>query len=547
MKLSNDFSMYEYLKARDKGDNRPLISYYNNRISSNTFFYQVDIVANALYQLGLTVGDNIALCLPNIPNAIIIFYAANKLGVAVNLIHPLVPPKALGEMVTMLGSKVVFVLDLFYQKNRAVLDSLNSTTIICRPSDYLKNIYKLGYNIWMVRKKPNIKNNTKTLFFSSFIKNQTKVAPNRAHYHGIGEEIAAYIHSGGTTGVPKTAMLPNRAVNECSYSIRTLIGDEVLKGESMLMVLPMFHIFGLGVCMHSTLTAGGRCILVPVFKPKSLARLIKKEKPTYMTGVPSMYDKLVKIKSFGGKYLKKMKYCYCGGDKLKQEIKQNFDNLMKKYNSNCRLCEGYGLTEAGVCNVNVEECSKVGSVGKPLGDIKVCIVDNDKNKLDYGVRGEICLSGDNLMTGYYKDSQTTNKVLFEDSDGTKWLATGDYGYLEESGHLFFVDRIKRMIKISGMNVFPNEIEYLVGENIQEIDRCCAVDFEKKGKPYIKLFVTMKDGYEYSEMIEQKIKILITTNLMKYSLPKVIECVKELPLTAIGKVDYNKLKEKEQIL
>jgi len=535
MKQSNDFSMYEYLKARDKGDNRPLISYYNNRISTNTFFEQVDIVANALNSFGVKCGDNIALCLPNIPNAIIIFYAANKLGVGVNLIHPLVPPKVLGDMVEVLNSKLVFVFDMFYNKNRSVLEQKNVATVLCRPSDYLKNIYKWGYDLWTSRKKPCLNNEDNVLYFNDFIKYQLQPAPVREHYTGIGDEIAAYIHSGGTTGMPKTAMLANRAINECSYSIRTLIGDEVQKGESMLMVLPMFHIFGLGVCMHSTLTAGARCILVPSFNPKSLAKVVRRERATYMTGVPSMYAKLIKVKAFGGRYLRKMKYCYCGGDKLKQEIKQDFDNLMKKYKSDCRLCEGYGLTEAGVCNVNVEAYSKVGSVGKPLGDIKVCIVDSEHKKLDYGMRGEICLSGDNIMSGYFADEQTTNKVIFEDSDGVVWLATGDYGYLEESGHLFFVDRIKRMVKISGMNVFPNEIEYIVGENVQEIDKCCAIDFEKNGKPYIKLYVMMKEGYDFSQMVEQKIKNTIKTNLMKYSLPKSIECLDELPLTTIGKV------------
>lgn len=539
--------MYEYLKARDKGDDRPLISYYNNRISTNTFFEQVDLVANALYSFGLRKGDNLALCLPNIPNAIIIFYAANKLGVAVNLIHPLVPPKALGEMVGNLGSKIVFVLDMLYNKHKEILNQMNVKTVLCRPSDYLRNVYKISYNIWTSSKKPKLQDKENAIYYNEFVKNQTEIAPARAHYDGIGEEIAAYIHSGGTTGVPKTAMLANRAINECSYSIRTLIGDEVQKGESMLMVLPMFHIFGLGVCMHSTLTAGARCILVPIFKPKSLARIVRREKATYMTGVPSMYEKLTKVKSFGGNYLKSMKYCYCGGDKLKQEIKNNFDALMKKYNSDCRLCEGYGLTEAGVCNVNVEEYCKVGSVGKPLGDIKVCIMDESRNKLGFDTRGEICLSGDNLMSGYYMDEKTTNKVLFEDKDGTRWLATGDYGYLLDSGHLFFVDRIKRMVKISGMNVFPNEIEYLVGENVSEIARCCAVDFTQNGKPYIKLFVVMKDGFEFNQDIEQKIREVIKSNLMKYSLPKVIECVSALPLTEIGKVDYNKLKEKENFV
>lgn len=544
MKKTNDFSMYEYLKARDKGDNRPLISYYNNRICTNTFFEEVDKVANVFYAIGLKAGDNIALCLPNIPNAIIVFYAANKLGLAVNLIHPLVPSKALEQMISVLKSKVVFVLDMFFDKHKKVLNNLGVQCVVCRPSDYLKNIYKFGYNLYAIAKKPKLDGKNST-FYLDFIKNQGQIAKEREHYEGIGEEIAAYIHSGGTTGVPKTAMLANRAINECSYSIRTLIGDEVQKGESMLMVLPMFHIFGLGVCMHSTLTAGARCILVPIFKPKSLARLVKKEKATYMTGVPSMYDKLTKVKGFGGKYLQKMKCCYCGGDKLKQEIKQNFDAIMKKYNSQCTLCEGYGLTEAGVCNVNVEECSKVGSVGKTLGDIKVCITDEKHNKLGFNQKGEICLSGDNLMSGYYLDKNTTEKVIFKDSEGVTWLSTGDYGYLEESGHLFFVDRLKRMVKISGMNVFPNEIESLVLENVFEVERCCAVDFVIGGKPFIKLFVTMKEGKQFSQDIIDKIYRILKTNLMKYSLPREIKCVNELPLTAIGKVDYNKLKENER--
>ncbi len=541
MKVSNDYSMYEYLLNRNKGDNRPLISYYNNEMSTNTFFKQVDIVANALSAMGVGKGDNIALCLPNIPNAIIIFYATNKLGAVVNLIHPLVPAKALADIVQEHKSKVVFVLDMFYNKHKEFLEKSQVYSVVCRPSDYLKNVYKFGYNVYTASKKPKLNGNA--VFYKAFIKNQSVTAKAEEHFEGIGDNVACYIHSGGTTGVPKTAIIPNRAINECSYSIRTLIGDEAQKGESMLMVLPMFHIFGLGVCMHSTLTAGARCVLIPVFKPKSLARTIKKQKVTYMTGVPSMYQKLVKLKSFGGKYLQKMKSCYCGGDKLKQEIKEDFDAIMKKYNSSCTLCEGYGLTEAGVCNVNVEEYSKKGSVGKPLGDIKVCIVDSNRKQLAYGERGEICLSGDNLMLGYYKDEETTNKVLFE-MDGVKWLATGDYGYLEESGHLFFVDRIKRMVKISGMNVFPNEIEYLVMQNVTEIDRCCVIDLIKNEKPYLKLFVTMKEGYQYGDDIKQKIKNTIITNLMKYSLPKVIECVEQLPLSEIGKVDYNKLKQKE---
>ena len=208
-------------------DNRPLISYYNNRISTDTFFEQVDKVANALNSLGLKCGDNIALCLPNIPNAIIIFYAANKLGIAVNLIHPLVPSKALGEIIKTHNSKVAFVFDLFFNKHKDVLAGMDIFCVLCRASDYLKNVYKFGYNVYMSKKKTKL-TCEKAMFFSEFLKKQDKIACEREHYEGIGEEIAAFIHSGGTTGVPKTAMIPNRAINECSYSIRTLINSQAL-------------------------------------------------------------------------------------------------------------------------------------------------------------------------------------------------------------------------------------------------------------------------------------------------------------------------------
>lgn len=545
MKKENDYSMYEYLKMRDKGDNRPLISFYNTYIRTNDFFNEIDKVAISLYQIGVRKGDNIALCLPNIPNAIIIFYACSKLGVQVNLIHPLVPPNSLGEMITKLNSKVAFVFDMFFNKNHKVLQDLNIPVVVCGADDYLVGLYKFGYKLISFGKRPRLDNQQKAVKYQDFLHNNNQmVCPQLKHYDGIGEEVVAYIHSGGTTGEPKIVMLSNRAINECAYSIRTLIGDEVKKGESMLMVLPMFHIFGLGVCMHSTLTAGARCVLVPTFNIKNLARTIKKERVTYMTGIPSMYEKLAKTKSFGGKYLQEMKSCYCGGDKLKPSIKQDFDALMKKYGSNCTLCEGYGLTEAGVCNVNEECIGKKGSVGKPLGDIKVCIVDKNRNKLPFGQKGEICLTGDNLMSGYFEDEKTTQQVLFKDEQNTTWLATGDCGYLSESGHLFFVDRIKRMIKISGMNVFPSEIESVVYSNVIEIEKCCAVDEQIGGKTFIKLYITLKNGFEYNEKIQNKIIQSIKLNLMKYSLPREIVCVESLPTTPLGKIDYKQLKRGE---
>ncbi len=547
MKQSNDYNMYEYLKDRDKGDNRELISFYNSKIRSNDLHREINRLGVALDGLGLVAGDNIAICLPNVPNAIISFYAANALGVPVNLIHPLVPSDLLVAQLQEVGSKVLFLLDIFYEQHREAIKSTGITCVICSAKDYLKGGLKLALSIAVHSKTKRIVYDEKILKYSDFISSGTEdiLCPKRRH-EGIGEEIAAYMHSSGTTGEPKTTNLSNRAVNECSYSVRTLIGDEVELGESMLMVLPLFHIFGLGVCMHTTLTAGCRCLLIPKFSPESVVRTIKKEKVTYMTGVPSMYEKIMRSKHFKGDWLKSMKCCYSGGDRLSIDIKNKFDKIMIENGSGCTLCEGYGLTEAGICTVNTKENSKIGSIGTPLGDIKVIAVGKDNMRLLSDECGEICVSGDNILSGYYGDEKTTNQVLFQDNEGVFWVKTGDYGHVSESGHVYYVDRLKRMIKVSGINVFPTEIERIIADNVPAVDKCSAVEMMYEGRTAVKLFVTMHDEYCYNSDIEMQIISVLKDKLMKYSLPRVIECLDSLPMTEIGKVDYKKLTIKEKI-
>ena len=453
MKKSNDYSMYEYMKMRDKGDNRALISFYNTRVSCDELHSEIGKLGHSLTKSGLSAGESVAICLPNVPNAIISFYSANMLGLTVNLIHPLVPSELLGSQITEVGSKVLFILDLFYNQHRDIISELGIKCIVCSAKDYLKGGLKLALSIATYSKTSNINYDDNIIKYSQFISipKGEKVHNESRQFDGIGEEIAAYMHSSGTTGEPKTAMLSNRAVNECSYSVRTLIGDEVAYGESMLMVLPLFHIFGLGVCMHTSLTAGCRCLLIPKFSARSVVKTIRREHVTYMTGVPSMYQKIMGDKKFKGDWLQDMKCCYSGGDRLSQELKEKFDKVMIDNDSGCTLCEGYGLTEAGICTVNVKEGSLKGSIGTPLGDIKVMAVDSLCNKLPVNGCGELCLSGDNVMTGYYGDTKTTSQVLFVDSEGTSWIKTGDYGSVNESGHVYFVDRLKRMMKVSGIN------------------------------------------------------------------------------------------------
>lgn len=544
----NNCTMYEYILKREQGEDWEAMSFYNSTITRGEFFREVDKACAYFKEIGLVRGENIAICLPNIPSAIIAFYAANKLGIAVNLIHPLVPPLGLVKMLATVKSKVVLIMDIFYGQYEAELIKLGINCIICSAKDYLSLAYKCVLNVATASKTLAIKYGKKVASYAKVIGNREYTPISIEDYKDKGDQLAVYIHSGGTTGTPKIVMLANRAINECAYSISSIV-KQVKRGQSMLMVLPMFHIFGLGVCMHSALYCNVNIIVVPSFNAKSVAKLIRKHRVTYATGVPSMYKKLLQERKFGGEYLKDMVCCYVGGDKLDGLTKTAFDTLMARYGSDCTLCEGYGLTEAGITTVNVKESSKPNSVGVPLGRIEIGIVNEKNNFMPNGTKGEICIKGDNLMSGYYNDRETTDKVLITANDGCKWVKTGDCGYIDESGHLYFLDRIKRMFKISGINVFPSEIERIVIENVRKVDKCCAVQFDYNGKRAVKLYVTLKEqpATELDKNgIKREVYNAIKTNLMKYSLPKAIEVVESLPITAIGKVDYKVLQDKERL-
>lgn len=541
MTSDNNYSMYEYIRQRDSGENREVINFESHAVFSNDFYAEVDKLASYMSLQGVRVGDSIAICLPNIPSAVIAFYAANKIGAVANVIHPLVPPLGIEEILVRIPSRIVFIFDIFYTKYQEIFDKLHVKVVVCSAGDHLPIFKATALKIATFNKIRGIIYSDRVKSYNSVMRNDY---PQIGDYHvaDIGEKIAAYLHSGGTTGEPKTVMLSNRALNACAYNIGTLIGFKTEAGVSMLMVLPLFHVFGMGVCMHATLSAGARIVMIPSFKPEKTAKVIAKQGVNYISGVPSMYEKLLKTKRFEGNHLRYLKECYCGGDKLSQSLKNRFDDTVKRYGSTATLCEGYGLSEATICAVNVKEDSVVGSVGKALGRTGGMIADENGHALKSGELGEICLSGDTLMSGYYGDKVTTSEVMFTDGDGTLWVRTGDLGKMDEDGHIYFVERKKRMMKVSGINVFPSEIEEVVCKYLPQIQRCCAVESVVDNKTAVKLYVVLKEG-KLDGTEEDKIRSCIAERLMKYSVPKIIVEKQSLPITSIGKVDYKQLEDK----
>ena len=532
-------SIYHLAKATlTNVKDRKILNYFGKDLYNMEVLDRIDRLAFYLKNNGIKKGDVVAICLPNIPSAVFAVYAVNKCGAIANLIHPLTPPLGLKKIIDDTNTKLLIYLDSFYYNGIEVLQRID--TILCNVS------HDMGMPIKALAWAKTLKAAKGSLKASNTVSIKDCYADNGEVNVDIDkEDIAVYLHSGGTTGTPKTIMISNRSINNCAEITGELVGDINGNTDAMLMVLPLFHGFGLAVSMHSTIFKGGKVVLVPRFSPKEAVKLIKRENVTFMAGVPQMYNKLMDVKGFDGEHIKRFKNIYCGGDKLPKSIKDRWDALMRKYGNNIELLEGYGLTEMlTVSHVNIPGASKASSVGKPLRGIKHRIEDENGNILPPNQSGQICLSGSTMMSGYLNDDETTKNIIKVDGNGEKWLCTGDCGYIDEDGFLFFRERIKRMIKVSGINVFPQEIEYTVSA-MDEIKFACALEIKYNGKSGIKLYVVLEDGYSMDKALEDKIINYLSNRLMKYSVPKLIEVRDSLPLTQIGKVNYNKLHEEEQ--
>lgn len=517
---------------------RDILSYFGKRFQNDEVLDRIDKLAYYLSLQGIGKGDVVAICLPNIPNAVFAVYAVNKCGAIANLIHPLTPALGLKKICENTKSKLLFYLDSFYHKGRNELSSIK--TILCNVSDDMGMPIKLLAKLKTLKVKKECLRDSNTIDIQDCFSQSGKVSVDIDK-----EDIAIYLHSGGTTGVPKTIMISNRAINALANKTGSLVGDFQGNTDAMLMVLPLFHGFGLGVAMHTIIYKGAKIVLQPRFLPDETAKLIKREGITFMAGVPQMYSKLMDSKKFKGECIKNLKNVYCGGDKLPKSINDRWNDLMRDNGNDIEILEGYGLTEVvTVSHVNVPGASKTSSVGKPLKGMQHKIVDEKGNELPANQSGEICIRGETMMSGYLNDDDATKQAIRKDSNGIEWLHTGDCGFSDEEGFLFFRERIKRMTKISGINVFPQEIEYTVSA-LDEVKAACALEMKYKGKPAIKLYVLLENGFNLDGLLEQKIIDFLSDRLMKYSVPKIIVQRDSLPLTLVGKVDYMKLYKEEK--
>ena len=514
--------------------------YFNTKVKYKDLIKKVDKVAISFKKLGVKKGDVVTICLPNVPEAIISVYALNKLGAIANMIHPLSAEEEIKESLTSTNSKYLVMVDMFYSKIKGfIMNSKVKRVIFVSPSTSMDIFLKIGYKLINIKKCVKIPKSIIFTTWNKFIKlskhSKMEILSN------FGKDTPAVIlHSGGTSGKPKNVVLQNRAFLLLSIQIKSAL-RRLEVGDSCLTIMPNFHGFGLGVCMLAPMSVGCHPILVPQFDAKKLDILIKKNKPSFIVGVPTLFEALLSNDHNLNNDLSYVKYVISGGDILNKGLEDKVNEYLKAHNSDAFVSQGYGLTEAlaAVC-LGVDDHYKSGSVGIPFAGNYIKIIDPATRKTNpYNEVGEICINTKALMMGYLNNESETNDALQIHDDGHIWLHTGDLGYMDEDGFIFYKGRAKRMIISSGYNVYPAHIEEVI-ESHPAVLQCTVVGVPHPYKQEVpKAFIVLKDGF-HGLFVKSEIKEYCKKNLAKYMMPYEFVYRKKLPKTKLGKIDFRKI-------
>ncbi len=539
-------TMYEKVEAvAKKYPNYIAFDFMGKSTTYKEFTKSVELCAKSLSMLGIRENDKVTIAMPNCPQAIYMFYAVNLIGAISNMVHPLSSEKELEFYINESESATVVTLDQFYHKFEAIrANTCAKNIIIARIKDALSQPLRWGYMLTEGRKIEKIPDDAPVIFWEDFLKfGKTRFFDIKVKRKS--DDPATILYSGGTTGTTKGILLTNKNFNALSQQI-IATNPMFRPGDKMLSAMPLFHGFGLGVCIHSMLSEGGRCILVPRFTPESYAKLITKYRCNFIAGVPTLYEALLRLPKFDKADLSSLKGVFSGGDSLSIELKKKLDKFLYDHKAVIQVREGYGTTETvTACCLTPSHMHKEGSIGLPFPDTYIKIVKPGTDKeLPYGQEGEILLAGPTVMKEYIKHPEETSQTLRKHNDGLTWVYTGDLGVMDDEGFVFFKGRNKRMIITSGYNVYPAQLENII-DACDIVSMSCVIGVPD---PYrmqkVKAFIVLKNGVPANEQSKDMIKAYCEKHIAKYAMPREFEFRPELPKTLVGKVAYRKLEEEE---
>ena len=522
------------------------LAFMGRNISYGHMAKMIEKTAKAFAASGIKKGDFVTLCMPNIPQTVYCFYALNMLGAVASLIHPLSAEGEILYYLRQVQGGVIVTLDQFVSKVLEVhkeypLDKI----IVADIADELPVIKSVAYRFISGKKNPKPRYNEIVVKWTDFISKGDKF--DGIYNSGMHkDDTAVILFSGGTTGVSKGIELSSYNFNALAYQTAEMSQCNV-EDSSMLAAMPMFHGFGLGVCVHTLLALGGVSILVPRFNVEEYAKLIKKCRPNFIAGVPTLFEAIANSTYLDGVNLDCLKGVFSGGDSLAPDLKKKIDAFLKSHGATVSVREGYGTTEcvtASCLTPYINE--KEGSIGLPFPDTyyKICEL-GTTSEVDYGQFGEICISGPTVMKGYLNHEDETANTLEIHEDGRTWLRTGDLGSMDSEGYVYFKQRIKRMIITSGYNVYPSQIEAIFNDH-EAVLLSCVIGVPDPHKiQKVKAYVVLDEGYQPSDELKEKLYEHCKRHIAKYAMPYDIEFRDSLPKTKIGKIAYGEL-EKEAI-
>ena len=539
-------SMYDMLKSvADKYPNNIAMDFMGRSTTYRQLLEHVERCAKALKTIGIRENDCVTIAMPNCPQAIAMFYAINMVGGIANMVHPLSSEKEIEFYLNESNSVTVITLDQFYHKIEAIRNNTNIVNVIIASiRDELSQPLKTGYMLTEGRKIRKIPEDAPVIRWQKFL-NLSKSCFWRYKVERKPEDPAVILYSGGTTGTTKGIVLTNLNFNALSQQV-IATNPMFRPGDRMLAAMPIFHGFGLGVCIHTMLTQGGRCVLVPRFTAKSYSKLITKYKCNFIAGVPTLYEALLRLPNMEKADLSSLKGVFSGGDSLTIELKKKFDKFLYDHKAVIQIREGYGTTECVTAScLTPPTMHREGSIGLPFPDTYYKIVTpGTDEELPYGEEGEILLAGPTVMREYLHHPEETAQTLRRHADGLTWVYTGDLGVMDADGFVYFRGRRKRMIITSGYNVYPAQLENIL-EAHEAVQRCCIIGVPDSYKMQkVKAFVMLKPGFPATEETKQSILAHCRKHIAKYAMPYDIEFRENLPTTLVGKVAYRVLEDEE---
>jgi len=540
-------SMYQYIYAKNVDHLDEVgIKYFENEITYREMFQKIDDCAKSLLISGIGKGTIVTVAMPNTPEAVIIFYALNKIGAIAHMVDPRKSAEELKSKINQVGSTMLFFIDAEpITKTLNSFDLLKDTsiekTVTVSPKVSMPKVLKTLYTLVKEKKLEHVPLSDNNIDWNDFIE-------RGANYYGkvpnVYEENtgAIIINTGGTTGIPKGAVLTNEYFNGITSRFRAT--KTFKRQDEALTILPTFHIFGLAAAFHTPIISGGVINLIPKFTPKDAIKILRKNKINCVICVPQLLNFMRNNNKIKKMNLSTLEYVVVGGDTITKESEAEFNQFLETVQSKTTLSKGYGITEGGIAVVSKPDSNVPGSIGIPMVNSEIKFVNPKTYKeVGYGEHGEICLTG-SIMLEYYNNQSETDLALKKHKDGKTWLHTGDVGYMDENGIVYFVDRIKRIIISSGENLYPSTIEKVIMEH-SAVKMCSVVGAPHNIKGQVpRAHIVLQDGIKATYDIKREIEELCKRNLSAISIPQSYKFRDSMPLTDLTKIDIRKLESED---